>query len=109
MTHKTPVEKAAEVQRIEEQIEYLDSGTIPDNPPPESRTGFVKHNADRGSLEVRVCYQNFYEIDLDQRADPWQLADRLGDLAEKTWITGDLLADIMDAWSSATGKQFPGW
>ena len=109
MTHKTTTARDTEVQRIEDQVEYLDSGAILDNPSPESRTGFVKHNADRGSLEVRVCYQNFYEIDLDQCADPWQLADRLGDLAEKTWITGDLLADIMDAWSSATGKQSPGW
>jgi len=80
-----------------------------DNAHPESRTGFVTHNADRGTLEVRICYQSFHDIDLAECADPRQLADRLGDLAKDTLFNGDLLFDIVDAWSKATGKQFPGW
>jgi len=109
MTHKTLPERDAEVQRIEEQIEYLDILAILDNPPPESRTGLVKHNADLGTLELYVYGQSFYEIDLDQCADHRQLVGWLRHLSVKAWATTDLLIDIMDAWSKATGKQVHGW
>lgn len=50
-----------------------------------------------------------YEIDLDRCGDYRELVGWLRHLAEKTWATTDLLVDIMDAWSTATGMDVHHW
>ena len=76
-----------------------------------ARTAVVRHFP---GLRVLRVYpygnrQDAYEIDLDRCGDYRELVGWLRHLAEKAWITGDLLADIMDAWSSATGKPVHHW
>ena len=50
-----------------------------------------------------------YEVDLDRCRDYRELIGWVRHLSEKTWITGDLLAEILDAWGTATGKPVHHW
>lgn len=75
-----------------------------------TRTAEVRHFPGLRVLRVypygtRDCY----EIDLANCTDHRQLVGWVRHLAEKTWATPELLVDVMDAWSSATGKPVHHW
>lgn len=53
--------------------------------------------------------QDAYEIDLGRCGDYQELVGWVRHLSEKTWATTDLLIDVMDAWSTATGKPVHHW
>ena len=75
-----------------------------------AKTGKVRHLRGRKVIRLHVYpHGDAYEIDLDTCRDHQELVGWLRHLAEKAWITGDLLADFMDAWSSATGKPVHHW
>ena len=76
-----------------------------------TRTAEVRHFPGLRVLRV-YPYGNrrdAYEIDLDRCRDYRELVGWLRHLSGKTWITGDLLADVMDAWGTATGKPVHHW